>query len=105
MSLGLRTLFISCCMAATGALGSCNAQAATVDAAQEATVTFKVDGMHCASCSVTVKATLKRLEGVREAQVSAKEKRARVTYDPARVTPERMVQAVRDAGYDASVEG
>lgn len=105
MSLGLRTLLMSCGMATTVLGCCCSAPAAAAEAAAEATVTLKVDGMHCASCSVTVKTALKKLEGVRDAQVSAKEKRAHVSYDPARVTPERMVQAVKDAGYDASVEG
>lgn len=105
MSLGLKTLFISCGMASTVLGCCCSAPAAAVEVAAEATTTLKVEGMTCASCSVTVKTALKKLDGVRDAQVSAKEKRARVTYDPARVTPERMVQAVKDAGYDASVEG
>lgn len=70
---------------------------------EEAKVTLHVDGMTCASCSVTVRVTLERLDGVKNAVVSVKEKRARVTYDPSEVTPHLMVKAVNEAGYKARV--
>lgn len=73
-------------------------------AAQPATVTLAIDGMTCASCGVTIKVALKKLDGVKDATVSFKDKRAQVTYDPARVTPDRMVKAIEDAGYKARVE-
>lgn len=41
---------------------------------------------------------------MRGAQVSAKDGRVRASYDPALVTPERMIQAENDAGSEASVE-
>lgn len=86
------------------AVSSCTAQAATPAEQATATANLRVEGMHCASCSVTVDAAIEKLDGVREAKVSAKEKRARVTYDPARVTPQQMVQAIKDAGFDATIE-
>lgn len=69
-----------------------------------ATVTLALDGMTCASCGATIRLTLKKLDGVKDATVSFKDKRAEVTYDPARVTPDRMVKAIEDAGYKARVE-
>lgn len=72
--------------------------------AETARVTLHIDGMTCASCSLAVRTALRRLDGVREANVSFDEKRARVVYDPARVTTERMVQAINDLGYRARVE-
>lgn len=71
----------------------------------EAQVTLHIDGMTCASCSVAVRTALRRLEGVRRAEVNVEEKRARVTYEPQRVTPEQMVQAIERLGYRARVEG
>lgn len=80
---------------------------ATTAAAQtpaNARVVLHVDGTYCASCHVTVRTVLRRLDGVSDAIVSTERKTARVTYDPARVSPERMAQAVTDAGYPARVE-
>lgn len=103
----VKSLLISFALAGALLCPCCNVQTALAaePEAAEATVALHVEGMHCPSCTVTVKAALKKLDGVHDAQVSSKEKRARVTYDAARVTPERMVQAVKDAGYDATIEG
>lgn len=77
--------------------------AASAAESEEAKVTLHVDGMTCASCSVTVRVTLEHLDGVKDAVVSVKEKRASVTYDPSKVTPNQMVKAVNEAGYKARV--
>ena len=77
---------------------------ARAQAATEARVNLHIEGMHCASCPVTVRTVLRRLDGVTDVTVSVADKRARVVYDPGRVTPERMAQTVTDAGYPTSVE-
>ncbi len=77
---------------------------ACAQAPAPASVVLHVDGMHCATCPLTVRTVLRRLDGVRAASVSAEERTARVTYDPAHVTPERMIRAIEDAGYHARVE-
>jgi copper chaperone CopZ len=41
---------------------------------------------------------------VARADVSFRDKEARVAYDPARVTVEQMVAAVNEAGFRASVK-
>lgn len=71
--------------------------------AKEAKVTLHVYGMTCASCKVTVRVTLERLNGVKKAVVNVKEKRARVVYDPSKVSPQQMVEAVNKSGYKAGV--
>ncbi len=47
-----------------------------------------------------VTAALKGVAGVTDAVVSLAEKRAVVTYDPARVQPAALAAAIRDAGYE-----
>ena len=44
-------------------------------------------------------AAIQGVEGVKEAKVLLDEKRAIVTYDPARVQPAAIAAAVREAGY------
>jgi Cu+-exporting ATPase len=61
---------------------------------------LRVTGMSCASCAANVERALKRIAGVRAANVNLATSRATVTFDPRRVDAGRLVQAVRDAGYD-----
>ena len=67
------------------------------------TVALTVEGMTCASCTVAVRTALKKLDGVKDAKVSVSEKRALVEYEPTKVTPQQMVDAVNRLGYRASL--
>ncbi len=91
-------------LAIPAVLATLAAVPARAQAPATATVVLHVDGMHCATCPLTVRTALRRLDGVSDATVSTEAKTARVTYDPARVTPERMARAVTDAGYPARVQ-
>jgi mercuric ion binding protein len=91
-------------LAATVAPGSPVLSEARAQGAAEARVNLHIEGMHCATCPITVRTVLRRLDGVADVTVSVSDKRARVVYDPQRVTPERMARAVTDAGYPTSVE-
>ncbi|MGE0028090.1 MAG: heavy metal translocating P-type ATPase [Thermoleophilia bacterium] len=59
-----------------------------------------ITGMTCASCASRVEKRLNRLEGV-EASVNYATETATVTFDPTVVAPERLVEAVEQAGYGA----
>jgi P-type Cu+ transporter len=67
----------------------------------ERQVTLDIEGMTCASCVAHVEKRLHGLEGV-SASVNLATESARVTA-AAGVTDERLVDAVRQAGYDARV--
>jgi len=60
-----------------------------------------IEGMTCASCVARVEKRLSRVEGV-TASVNLATESARVSY-PADLDPERLVAAVREAGYDGRV--
>ena len=60
-------------------------------------------GMTCASCARTVERTLQRTEGVAEAHVNLATERATVVFDPSVVDVSRLVERVRESGYDAEV--
>jgi len=68
---------------------------------ETAAATLRITGMHCAACADTVEAALRRVKGVVGARVSAAGQAAEVRWDPARVGPETIAQAIRAAGYDA----
>ncbi len=71
--------------------------------AGSATVSLRVEGMTCASCKVAVRTALSKLDGVNEARVDVARKSATIDYDPTRVTPQQMVDAVNRLGYQASL--
>ncbi|MBE2237960.1 MAG: copper-translocating P-type ATPase [Caldilineaceae bacterium] len=60
-------------------------------------------GMTCANCASTVGRSLKRMPGVDEASVSYASERATISYDPKRVTPEQMIEMIKNIGYGAAL--
>ena len=99
-SLGLSASLALCPCCSTEA----QAEARPAQATQSATsVTLEVEGMTCASCAFTVRTALKKLDGVKEAKVSKAENQAVVDFDPAKVTPQQMVDAINKAGYRGSL--
>ncbi|HEX7009329.1 MAG TPA: heavy metal translocating P-type ATPase [Phycisphaeraceae bacterium] len=68
------------------------------------TTHLRVKGMHCASCVSHVERSLQRVPGVRQAVVNLATESASVEHDPGQADAPRLVQAVRDAGYDAEAE-
>ena len=60
-----------------------------------------LEGMHCAACALTIEDALRQVPGVREADVSAATRRARVVWHPAQVLPSRWIEAIDKAGYRA----
>jgi copper chaperone CopZ len=52
---------------------------------------------------VAVRTVLKRLDGVKEEKVNLSEKNAVVEYEPAKVKPQQMVDAVNRLGYQANL--
>ncbi len=59
-----------------------------------------ISGMSCASCASRVERTLNDLAGV-TATVNFATEQAAVDYDPATTSPDQLVGAVSDAGYEA----
>ena len=60
---------------------------------------LEIDGMTCDHCVRAVTTALRALPGVQVEEVAIG--RATVDYDPARTTPEQVVEAVADEGYEA----
>jgi Cu+-exporting ATPase len=58
-----------------------------------------IEGMTCASCVLRVEKALKKVDGVTEAAVNLATEKARVAFDPARVTLAQLQKAVAESGY------
>ena len=64
---------------------------------------LEVSGMTCSLCPLTVRKALERVPGVLEAKADLTSKRAEVKYDPDKVSPDQLVNAVSKAGFPATV--
>ncbi|MGJ5813110.1 heavy metal translocating P-type ATPase [Paludibaculum fermentans] len=71
--------------------------------AVENKLTFPVRGMTCAACQSFVQKTLQAQPGVRDATVNLMLHNATVEFDPASVSPQSLVDAVNDTGYEAAL--
>lgn len=69
-----------------------------------ATTQLDIQGMHCASCVVTIEQALQRTPGVLTATVNAATQQAHVEYMTGQVDRARLVQAVQEAGYQVRTE-
>ncbi|HXG34689.1 MAG TPA: heavy metal-associated domain-containing protein [Bryobacteraceae bacterium] len=59
------------------------------------TVVISVKGMSCAGCALHVEGVVKALDGVSSVRADLARAEVRVTYDPKRVTPDRIVEQIR----------
>ena len=66
-------------------------------------VRLDVEGMTCAACQTHVERALRETPGVTEANVNLMTHSARVTYEPNVARLDSLLEAVREAGYDASL--
>jgi len=64
-------------------------------------IVLPVLGMTCAACQHHVEEALQASAGVASAHVDLMRHRATVEFDPGVTGPERLIQAIRDSGYDA----
>jgi Cu+-exporting ATPase len=68
-------------------------------AAGKQQIELPITGMTCASCARTVERTLKKTEGVENANVNFATERASVAFDPAQVDVNTMIERIDKAGY------
>ncbi len=64
---------------------------------------LEVRGMTCAACALAVEKALTGVPGVKNAVVNAAANAAGVRFDSARVQPESLIEAVKRAGYKATI--
>ena len=62
---------------------------------------FSVDNMTCATCPISVKKAMLRVDGVKSVEIDFGTKTAEVVYDPAITSPETIAAASAGVGYPA----
>lgn len=68
------------------------------------TVSLAVPGMTCATCPITVKRALNKVDGVTKVEVSYEKKEAVVTFDDAKTAVKTLTDATTNAGYPSTAK-
>lgn len=80
---------------------------ASQDSARLTRAEFDVAGMDCGGCVIGTRTALRKIDGVRQADAtydeSTGEGTAWAVYDPAIVTPERLMAAIQELGYTPTI--
>lgn len=67
------------------------------------TVTLSVPGMNCATCPITVRKALDKVDAVTKVEVNLEKRTAVVTFDDTRTNLEALTRATGDAGYPSTL--
>ncbi len=62
-------------------------------------IEIHTSGMTCTGCEKTIKAKVKKIEGVRDVIADFKSNTVKASYDPGRTNPEAIKEAITSAGY------
>lgn len=65
---------------------------------------FQITGMTCAACATRIEKGLKKMEGVKDANVNLALEKATVKYDSTKMGPAEIQKKVQDLGYDVITE-
>src|SRR3989338_5237386 len=65
--------------------------------------TFKIKGMHCASCAGIIEKAFKKTEGVTSAEVNYGTETAKVSFDETKTSPRHLSQKIEKLGYSLDV--
>ena len=64
-------------------------------------IQLAISGMHCASCAGLIERGLKKVSGVKTANVNFAAEKARVVFDTSLVSTDQLIKAVEKSGYKA----
>lgn len=61
--------------------------------------TYKIKGMHCASCASIIERTIKKIDGVEEISVNNGTENAKISFDQAKTNPHHFNEKLEPLGY------
>src|SRR3989344_4883033 len=65
--------------------------------------TYKVRGMHCASCASIIERTVKKIDGVESIAVNNGTENAKISFDESKTNPEQFNKKLEPLGYSLSL--
>jgi len=70
----------------------------------ETNKTYKIKGMDCASCAITIEKTFKKVEGVYFVSVNYGNESAKISFDESKVSVEDLSKKIKPLGYSLVTE-
>lgn len=68
------------------------------------TKTYRVKGMHCASCASIIEKTFKKTEGVHSVEVNYGTEKAKIAFDESKTNPHHLSQKIEPLGYSLALD-
>src|ERR1035437_134308 len=65
--------------------------------------TFRIRGMHCASCASIIERTVKKIDGVEEVSVNNGTENAKISFDESKTNPNDFNKKLEPLGYSLVV--
>ncbi len=62
---------------------------------------FRVPNMHCSACVMRLEGLEDELPGIRKVSASYRKQQMEVEYDEAQISPEQIIAAAHEHGYQA----
>lgn len=75
----------------------------TTNQPQAKDVTISIEGMTCKSCVDSIEGLISQKAGIASIKVSLAEKSGHVVYDPTKISPAEIIEAVEDMGFDCQL--
>lgn len=67
------------------------------------TATYRVKGMHCASCSAIIEKTFKKIAGVEAVEVNYGTEKAKVSFNASKTNPDALSKHIEPLGYSLEI--
>lgn len=65
--------------------------------------TYRIKGMHCASCAGIIERTVKKIEGVEHIEVNYGTETAKIAFDDTKTSPHQLSEQIKPLGYSLVV--
>lgn len=65
---------------------------------------FKIDGMHCASCAMSIDFDLEDLNGVKSSNTSYAKQESKIEYDENKLSLDDIISQIEKTGYKAELK-
>lgn len=63
------------------------------------TTTFKIYGMHCASCATMIDLDLEEVPGIKSSKTNYAKQETTVEFDSVQISPDRISTVIQQTGY------
>jgi len=73
------------------------------DGSENKRISLSLSGMHCASCAGIIERSLRKVSGVKQANVNFTAEKATIIFDEKKASLEDLLSAIKKAGYSATI--